>query len=224
MKWEINKMRERQAFSWVGTHRQVDVVMVVAFLAALALGACASQMEPAQRSINDIEALVTASSAEAAKYVPDQLTDVQNKLGALKASFDQKNYAVVLKDAPAVMSAAQALAGAAAAKKDDVMKALNESWTRLAAELPGDMTTLQSRIDLLSKKSSRKLAAGIDLDAARGGLANASSIWSKAQAAFAAGNLDEAVTTAKSVKTTLEGLASTLQVDLSAPAAATPRS
>ena len=175
------------------THRRVYVWTI---LAALALGACANQMEPAQRSINDIEALVTASSTEAAKYVPDQLTDVQNKVGALKASFDQKNYAGVLKDAPAVMSAAQALAGAATAKKDEVMKALNESWTGLAAELPGDMTALQSRIDLLSKKSSKKLAAGIDLDAARGGLSNASSIWSKAQAAFAAGNLDEAVTTA----------------------------
>lgn len=203
------------------THRRGYVWTI---LAALALGACANQMEPAQRSINDIEALVTASSTEAAKYVPDQLTDVQNKVGALKASFDQKNYAGVLKDAPAVMSAAQALAGAATAKKDEVMKALNESWTGLAAELPGDMTALQSRIDLLSKKSSKKLAAGIDLDAARGGLSNASSIWSKAQAAFAAGNLDEAVTTAKSVKTTLEGLASTLKVDLSAPAAAMPRS
>ncbi|HWJ36540.1 MAG TPA: hypothetical protein VNR70_14835 [Steroidobacteraceae bacterium] len=192
----------------------------IAVAAMVVVAGCASQMEPAQRSISDIEALVTAASSEAAKYVPDQLTDVQSKLGELKASFDQKDYAAVLRSAPAVMSAAQGLASAAAAKKDELMKALNEQWAGLAAALPGYMTAIQSRIDLLSKKSSRKLAAGIDLDAARGSLSDAASLWSKAQAAFATGNLDEAVTTAKSLKTNLEGLAGTLKVNLTAPAVA----
>jgi hypothetical protein len=81
------------------------------------------------------------------------------------------------------------------------------------------MTAIQNRIDLLSKKSAKKLAAGLDLDAARASLRDAGSLWSKAQAAFATGNLDEAVTIAKSLKINLEGLASTLKVDLTAPAA-----
>jgi hypothetical protein len=118
------------------------------------------------------------------------------------------------------MSAAQSLAGAAAAKKDELMKALNEQWSGLAAVLPGSMTALQSRIDLLAKKSSKQPAAGIDLDAARDSLSNAASLWSKAQAAFATGNLSEAVTTAKTVSSNLEGLANTLNMDLTAPAAA----
>jgi hypothetical protein len=189
-------------------------------LAVIVLAGCASQMEPAQRSISDIEASVSAAAPEAAKYVPDQLTDVQSKLGELKASFDKRDYAAVLTGAPAVMSAAQSLAGAAAAKKDELMKALNEQWSGLAAVLPGSMTALQSRIDLLAKKSSKQPAAGIDLDAARDSLSNAASLWSKAQAAFATGNLSEAVTTAKTVSSNLEGLANTLNMDLTAPAAA----
>ena len=186
-------------------------------LATIVLAGCASQMEPAQRSISDIEAIVSAASPEAAKYVPDQLTDVQSKLGELKASFDKNDYAAVLTGAPAVLSAAQSLAGAAAAKKDELTKALNEQWSGLAAVLPRSMTAIQSRLGVLGKKSSKQLAAGIDLDAANDRLSNATSLWSKAQAAFATGNLTEAVTTAKTVRSDLDRLASTLNMDLTAP-------
>jgi hypothetical protein len=187
--------------------------------AALQFAACASQMEPAQRSISDIEAALAAAASDAASYVPDQLTDVRRELGDLKTAFDRQDYAAVLKGAPVVMSRAQALASEAKAKKAELTQALGEEWSGLAARLPGYMTTIQSRIEFLAKKSSRKMAAGIDLDAARGSLSEDSSVWSKAQAAFAAGNLGEAVTTAKGLETSLEGLASTLRIELKAPAA-----
>jgi hypothetical protein len=189
-------------------------------MAAIILAACAGQKEPAQKLINDIESTVTAASTEAAKYVPDQLADVQSKLGALKASFDKQDYAAVVMAAPAVLSAAQGLATAAAAKKDEVLKALNDQWTSLSGSLPGAVTAIQNRIDLLSKKSSKKMAAGIDLAAAKGGLSDASSLWSKAQAAFASGNMDEAVNTAKDVKAKIDALAASLKLDLTAPSAA----
>ena len=187
--------------------------------AALLLTACASQMEPAQRSISDIEAALSTAASDAAKYVPDQLTDVRRELGDLKATFDRQDYAGVLKAAPAVMERAQGLASQAKAKKAELTQALSEEWSGLAARLPGYMTTIQSRIEYLTKKSSTKMAAGIDLDAARGSLSEDSSVWSKAQAAFAAGNLGEAVTTAKSLESSLEGLASTLKIELKGPAA-----
>ncbi len=188
-------------------------------MAAILLAACAGQKEPAQKLLGDIEATVTAASAEAAKYIPDQLADVQSKLAALKASFDKQDYAAVVTGAPAVLSAAQELATAAAAKKDEVLKALNEQWTGLAAALPGQVAAIQSRIDLLSKKSSKKLAAGIDLDAAKSGLSDATTLWSKAQAAFAAGNLDEAVGTAKDIKAKVLALATSLKLELPAAGA-----
>jgi hypothetical protein len=145
--------------------------------------------------------------------------EVQAKLGDLKASFDKKDYAAVVTGAPAVLSAAQTLATAAAAKKDEVLKALNDEWTGLAGSLPGDVTAIQSRIDFLSKKSNKKQAAGIDLDAAKAGVSDTTSLWSKAQAAFAAGNMDEAVSTAKDVKAKVTALAASLKLDLPATAA-----
>jgi hypothetical protein len=192
--------------------------------AIIVLAACAGQKEPAQKLLGDIEATVNAASSEAAKYVPDQLADVQSKLGALKASFDKQDYAAVVTGAPAVLAAAQGLATAAAAKKDEVLKALNDQWTGLAGSLPGDVTAIQSRIDAWSKKSAKKAAAGVDLDAAKAGLADATSLWSKAQAAFASGNMDEAVSAAKDVKAKVDAVAASLKLDLpasaSAPAAA----
>lgn len=189
------------------------------FLVVTALAACAGQKEPAQKLIADIEATVTAASAEAEKYVPDQLADVQTQLAGLKASFDKQDYAAVVAGAPAVLGAARLLATTAAAKKDEVLKALNDKWTLLAGSVPDNIIAIQQRIDFLSKKSNKKLAAGIDLDAAKAGASEASSVWSKAQAAFATGNMDEAVSTAKDVKARIDALAAALKLDLSAPAA-----
>jgi hypothetical protein len=189
-------------------------------MAAIILAACAGQKEPAQKLIGEIESTVTAASTEAAKYVPDQLAEVQAKRDALKASFAKQDFAAVVTQGPAVLSAAQGLATAAAAKKDEILKTLNDEWTVLAASLPEEVTAIQGRIDLLSKKSGKKPAAGIDLDAAKAGLTDATSLWSKAQAAFAAGTLEEAVSTAKAVKTKIDALATALKVNLPAPVAA----
>jgi hypothetical protein len=184
-------------------------------LSAVILTACSGQKVPAEKLIAEIQSTVTAASDEAAKYIPDQLVDVQTKLSALQASFEKKDYAAVVTGAPAVLGAAQSLATDAAAKKDEVLKALNDKWTALAGSVPGYMTSIQNRIDFLSKKSNKKAAAGIDLDGAKSGLSETMSLWSKAQAAFAGGNMDEAVTTAQDVKKKAEELAAALKLDLS---------
>jgi hypothetical protein len=195
--------------------RRFGIVSVAAFI----LAACAGQKEPAQKLIGDIQATVTAASTEAAKYVPDQLMDVQSQLAALKASFDKKDYAAVVSGAPPVLAAAESLATAAAEKKDAALKALNDKWTTLAGSVPGYLTAIQNRMDFLAKKSNKKAAAGIDLDGAKSGLNDAMSLWSKAQAAFAAGNLDEAVRTAQDVKAKAEALAAAVKLELAAPPA-----
>jgi hypothetical protein len=59
----------------------------------------------------------------------------------------------------------------------------------------------------------------MDLDAAKSSLDEAASLWSKAQAAFAGGSMDEAVRTAQDVKIKVEAVAATLKLDLAAPAA-----
>jgi hypothetical protein len=189
------------------------------FIAIVLLAACSNQKAPAAKLIQDIDTQVNAAASDAAQYVPDQLKDVQTKLGELKADFDKKDYKKVISDAPPVMSAAQALGGAAVAKKDLIIKGLNEQWIELAGEVPNHSGLIQSRIDYLGKKEHKDLATGVDLDAAKASLGQATMLWAKAQASFADGNLLEAVTGAKNAKTNLDALAASMKLNFAQPAA-----
>jgi hypothetical protein len=100
-----------------------------------------------------------------------------------------------------------------------VLKTLSGEWTTLAGTLPQDASAIQSRIDFLSKKENHKLASGVDLDAARSSLGDATALWSKAEAAYSSGNLPNAVTTAQSAKTSFDALAASMQLDFKQPAA-----
>ena len=204
------------------THSSVLKKLVSFSFVFLFLAACASQREPAQKMMNDIETAVSTASTDAAKYVPDQLNDVQTKLDDLKTAFNAQDYKGVLARGPALLAEAQGLAGAAAAKKADNMKALNDQWSSLASSVPDEVTAVQKRIDMLGERKNRKLAKGVDLAAAKSALDDATSQWSKAQGAFGNGNLDEAVSSAKDAKSKLEAVAGTLKVDLPGAAGAAP--
>jgi hypothetical protein len=189
--------------------------------AALVLAACANDREPAQKMMNDIQAAIHAASADAAKYAPDELNHVQTEYDDLQTALTAQDYRGVRARGPAVLTEAQGLAGAAAAKKVEVTQQLNDQWSSVSNAVPQEVTAIQSRIDLLMQEKHQKLAPrvaqrvvqGIDLDAAKSALGDATSLWSKAQGAFGNGNMDEAVSAAKDAKAKLDTLAGTLKVD-----------
>ena len=180
--------------------------------AAVALAACASKMQPAQQMISKIEAIVAAAQPESAKYVPDQLKDVQDKIANLKTAFAQKDYGAVITAAPSVLASAQGLAAAAAQKKTVVMGELNEQWSRLTANLPANVEAVQKRIEELSHNA--RLRKGIDLAAAKTSLDDVNSSWATAKSDFTSGHLGQAVSAAKDVQTKLQSLAESIKVQL----------
>ncbi len=200
------------------TNLKNKTVGFLAVAAVLLLGACANQMEPAQKAIAGIDSAVSAAAPDAGKYIPDQLAAVQKKLADLKTAFDSKDYATVLTGAPGVLSEAQGLLGAAMLKKDEVVKAMSAQWPAMAAAVPALVTSVTNRVAALGK--SKHLPEGVDLAAAKTGIADASALWSKAQAAFAAGNIEEAVSTANDVKAKAEAAAAAIKMSLPAPAPA----
>ncbi len=192
------------------THRLRAYAVIAT--AAVALAACASKMQPAQQMISKIEAVVAAAQPEAAKYVPDQLKDVQDKVANLKTAFAQQDYGSVITAAPAVLASAQGLAAAAAQKKMVVMGELNEQWSRISANLPANVAAIQKRIEELSHNA--RLRKGIDLAAAKKSLDDVNSAWATAKSDFTGGHLGQAVSAVKDVQTKLQSLAQSIKFQL----------
>ena len=178
-------------------------------MAAALLAGCANQMEPAKKAIADVEAAVAAAGPDAAQYIPDQLQAVTTQIADLKMKFDQKDYKSVLAAAPALLTQAQGLTAAAASAKQAAeaaaLEAFNSERGTLAADIPAQLAAVTSRVGILSK--SKKLPAGLDaasFEAARSGTDEAKSLWDQATAAQAAGNMEQAVMTARQVKEKLD--------------------
>src|ERR1700692_791488 len=104
--------------------------------AAILFAACVNEMEPAKYALDNINATLSVVSADAQQYVPDQLASAQGKVAELTASYDKKDYAAVVKSAPAVLTEVNGLAGAVATKKDERLKAVGNEWRSLAASVP----------------------------------------------------------------------------------------
>jgi len=155
---------------------------------------------------------LAAVSADAQKYVPDELAAVQGKVAALTASYDKKDYGAVMGGAAGVLADVNGLATAIAAKKDEMLKALGDQWRGLAASIPQSVTAVQTRIDALSK--TKHLPKDVDLAAAKSGLADATSAWENAQSAFKSGNPSGAVPLAKDAMSKLESAAAALKLRL----------
>lgn len=191
--------------------RNIASCLLFAF-ATLVFAACANQMQPAQKAIADINGALEAVSADATKYVPDQLAAAQGKAAALVASFDKKDYAAVLTGAPPVLAEVQGLASAVAEKKDEIAKTLNVEWTGLAASVPPVIDAVNTRVDTLSK--AKRVPKDIDLSDAKSGLADAMARWDTAQSAFKSGNVADAVTAGKDAKAKAESAATALKLTL----------
>jgi hypothetical protein len=193
------------------SNQRITGFLTLCSIAILFVG-CANQMEPAKNALDNINTTLNSVSADAQKYVPDQFAQAQDKVAGLTASFDKKDYAAVVAGAPAVLAEVNGLAGAAAAKKDEMVKALGNEWRSLAASVPQALSMVQTRIDALSK--TKHVPKDIDLGAAKSGLADATSAWDKAQEAFKSGNPADAVAAAKDAQGKLASAAAALKLNL----------
>ena len=179
---------------------------------AIIFAACANQMEPAKNALANINKILNSASADAQKYIPDQFAQAQGKVAGLTASYEKQDYAAVLAGAPAVLAEVNGLAGAATAKKDEIAKAVGNEWRSLAASVPQSLSAVKTQIDDLSK--TKHAPKGVDLAAAKSGLADAQSAWDKAEEAFKSGDPADAVTAAKDAQTKVASAAAALKLNL----------
>ena len=193
----------------------VTFVLLTCFL----IGACASQKAPAEAALKAAEDAVNAAAPDATKYVPDQWKAVTDALAAAKESFNKGDYKAALAGAQDVTQKAKDAAAAAAAKKDQLVKA----WNDMSAGVPGMIAAVKSRVDILS--SSKKLPAGMDkakLESAKASLAAASQAWGDASEAYKAGNVSDAASKAGAAKDKAVEAMGTLGMSVPAAAGAPP--
>ncbi len=129
----------------------------------------------------------------------------------LKVRFYDKDYKAIVADAPAILERAEALASTAAAKKAEIAKVLDGEWSKLVTDVPATIESAGKYVDGLI--ASKKTAPGITQEmvaSARIGIDEQKSLWEKATAAKAAGDLEQAVTLGAHVKRRLENLVAAL--------------
>jgi hypothetical protein len=185
--------------------------LALAMVAAL-LSACAPKDEaPARKAIDQVSAAIESAGPDATKYVPGHVAALEGQVTKLKVRFYDKDYEGIVADAPAILERAEALASTAAAKKAEIAKVLDGEWSKLVTDVPATIESAGKHVDGLI--ASRKTAPGITMEmvaSARIGIDEQKSLWEKATAARAAGDLEQAVTIGAHVKRRLENLVAAL--------------
>ena len=188
-------------------------VVIGLFLAACA----ASNKEPAAAAIKVAEESWNAVKGEVAKYIPDQVKGVEDAIKGAKENFDKGNFDAALSAAKAIPDKVKELTAVAAAKKAQLMK----SWEEMSGGMPKMLEAIKSRLDILS--ASKKLPENLDkakLEDAKGGYEAAVKMWDDAKAAFAGGNLADAMAKANDVKG--KAVQAMTALGMQVPAAAAP--
>jgi len=172
--------------------------------ASLLIVACGGQKEPAERAVADADAAIAAVREDAARFVPDQLKELEDSLALLKDNLAKEKY-------PAVLTAARELnrtintvnetVATEKAKAAAVADQLTERWNSLSTELPEMVESVTARVASLAK--SRKFPEGVDADSFDNIKAAADTMaqsWQQALGAFANNNMQEAVDMAQTAK------------------------
>ncbi len=171
---------------------------------AVMLAACGgAEKEATEGAINAAQTALNAASAEAAKYLPDQLKSAQDTLERAKDALAKGDYSAALSGAKDTTKKASDLVGAAAAKKQELLK----DWTSLSESIPKSMEQIRARLDAYSHGA--RMPEGVDksvLATAKDQYALLKQAWADATAAAQQGNLGDAMQKSSGIKDLLAKL------------------
>jgi hypothetical protein len=178
--------------------------MLVALAATLMLAACASQKEPAEKAVAQVESSLAEFRADAEKYAAEELKAVDTSVTKLRNNLAGKDYSSVVRSATAVATEVKSLKQTVATRKADMeatMAAAQAEWTDLSAKVPPMVEAIQTRVDTLSK--SRKLPKNLDkagFETVKTDLETMKTEWTEAGSEFASGMAADAVRKARAAK------------------------
>jgi hypothetical protein len=177
-------------------HRKSCLVCSVLGMAII-LTACGAEKEATEAAVNAAQTAINSLSAEAAKYVPQQLKAAQDALQSAQNALAKGDYAAALTAAKETAGKVGELATATAAKKEEYMK----EWTSLSESITKSMGQVKGTMDAYAHGA--RLPVGMDRSQLAGAKAQYEQLrqsWAAATAAAQHGNLREAMPKASSIK------------------------
>jgi hypothetical protein len=190
--------------------RRPGVVISLLALALITCGCTDRRIEPAREAIAEVEAALATAGTDPIKYVPGEVERVRDRLDSLKQDFAGEDYEAVLREAPAVLAAAQALPAEADRRESELLQSLQAEWSVLEPAVPGRIEAMRSRVQALA--AGRVLPPAIsrdDLNRATGRIDDAQALWERALVERHAQRLPEAVTLANQARELLDRVAET---------------
>ena len=183
---------------------QLSKLVIVAFVAIAAV-ACASQKEPAEKALAELDTSLAKISELAEKYMPEEFSEVQATLAGLKASYDGGDYGAVVMGAPKAAKAIGKLQADSIIAKANYAKQMSEEWGKVATAVPEQIAAVDKQI--VRYTSRGRTPKGVDKAGFKELVASfdaAKAAWGEAGEAGNAGNYEDAVTKAREVQQTID--------------------
>jgi hypothetical protein len=174
---------------------------------ALSLACTDAAKAPAEAAMAAAGTAVESLQGEAARYAPDAVKAAQASYASAKDLVSRQDYKGALAAAGDVSSKVKAALAAAAAKKDELVKASAE----VAAGVQQTISDLKAKV--ASLMSAKKLPAGMDkavLANANEGVAAIESGWKKLSEQVKSGDYTGAIAKGKELRTQAEDILTSL--------------
>jgi hypothetical protein len=191
-----------------------------ALFAVVAVLAAACSKAPAEAALTAADQAVASASRAGEKFAPEQLKALRDAAKSAHERFDRGDYAAAKASAEAVVTDAQDVEKAAAAKKEEVTKA----WGDLQARVPAMGDAIRAKVDELA--AMKKLPKGFDvarLEEAKAGLAAFDQAWGGAAASAQSGDVLSAVEKGQAARAKALELINALGLPSPAAAASEPQ-
>jgi hypothetical protein len=190
-----------------------SVVTMVALAAVLGLAGCASQKEPAEQALAEIEKSLETSGAQMQKYLPERYEEITAKVAALRENLAQEKYRSVVSDAAVVRTEMRQAIADSAVRRAQMRVEMEAEWADLVKTMPVMIEAVDKKLTQLRGRPPK----GMDREAYKALVAaydEARASWGKAGEEISSATFEAAVTAGRAAKATIAGTMDALEIKI----------
>lgn len=184
-----------------------------AALAAVLLGlaACASQKEPAEAALADLETKFSQAGAEIQKYLPERYAEVESRIASLRESIASQDYGDVVAGASAAADDLKRAVAESRIRRAQILVEMESEWTELSKSMPAMISAMDKKITAQRGRPPQGMTAEAwkqtiaEYDAAR-------DTWSRAAAEMSNKTFEATVLAARDAKAKIVAIMESLGV------------